>query len=116
MAFAVRVFDLLRDALHREILEDSMQDALAGPSCPTWAAQVVKHVQSLGLPAPSGIHVQLSLTSPVFVAILLAYELRSGLAGTLPLDLHLPKRPRCARVIADLRALVQCRSHSFSCP
>ena len=29
-----------------------MQDALAQPSAANWAAQVVKHVRSVGLPAP----------------------------------------------------------------
>ena len=34
------------------ILRDNVQDALAKASSAIWAAQVVKHVQSLGLPAP----------------------------------------------------------------
>ena len=49
---ALRVSDLPRSSLHREILADNVQDALAGPSFCQWAAQVVQHVRSLGLPAP----------------------------------------------------------------
>ena len=48
----MRVSHLPRGALHQEILCDNVQDALAKPSCANWAAQVVKHVRSLGLPAP----------------------------------------------------------------
>ena len=52
VGFALRVSDLPPGSLHREILKDNVQDALAKPSSANWAAQVVKHVRSLGLPAP----------------------------------------------------------------
>ena len=39
-------------SMHCEILRDNVQDALAKPSSANWAAQVVKQVWSLGLPAP----------------------------------------------------------------
>ena len=52
VGFALRVSDLPQGSLHRELLTDNVQDALAKPSSANWAAQVVKHVRSLGLPAP----------------------------------------------------------------
>ena len=48
MGFALRVSDLPRGSLHREILADNVQDALAEPSSANWAAQVV------GLRPPKG--------------------------------------------------------------
>ena len=60
--------------------------------------------------------VQFSLTSPLFVMILLADLLRSGRACVLPLGLHPPKGLNFAGIIAGVRALVQCQSHTFSCP
>ena len=50
--FALRVSDLPRGSLHLEILADNVHDPLAKPSSANWAARVVKHVRSLGLPAP----------------------------------------------------------------
>ena len=47
--FALRPSDLPRGALYCEILRDDVQDALARPSFGT--DQVVKHFQSLGMPA-----------------------------------------------------------------
>ena len=52
VGFALRISDLPPGSLHREILRDHVQNALAKPSSANWAAQVVKHVRSLGLPAP----------------------------------------------------------------
>ena len=52
VGFALRVSDLPPGSLHREILMGNVQDALAKPSSASWAAQVVKHVRSRGLPAP----------------------------------------------------------------
>ena len=52
MGFALWVSDLPPGSLHREILKDDLQDGLAKPSSANWAAQVVKHVRLLGLPAP----------------------------------------------------------------
>ena len=52
VGFALRISDLPQGALHREILADNVRDALAKPSSANWAAQNVKHVRSLGLPAP----------------------------------------------------------------
>ena len=52
VGFASRISDLLPGLLHREILWDNVQGALAKPSSADWTAQVVKHVRSLGLPAP----------------------------------------------------------------
>ena len=52
VGFALRVSDLPRGSLHREILADNVRDALAEPSSANWAAQVVRHVRALGLPAP----------------------------------------------------------------
>ena len=40
---ALRVSDLPQGSLHRELLTDNVQDALAKPSSAKWAAQVVKH-------------------------------------------------------------------------
>ena len=55
LRFALRISDLPQGSLHDEILRGNVQDALAKPSSAHWAAhwQVVKHVRSLGLPAPS---------------------------------------------------------------
>ena len=52
VGFALRVSGLPPDSLHRTILKDKVHDALAKPSSANWAAQVVKHVWSLSLPAP----------------------------------------------------------------
>ena len=52
VGFALRVSDLPQGLLHPDILTNNVQDALAKPSSANWAAQVVKHVRSLGLPAP----------------------------------------------------------------
>ena len=52
MKFAVEICDLLQGALHHETLQENVQDALARPSSANWAAQSVKCVWSLGLPAP----------------------------------------------------------------
>ena len=52
VGFAVRVSGLPQGSLHRDILKTNVQDALAKPSSAIWAAQGVKHVRSLGLPAP----------------------------------------------------------------
>ena len=63
--------------------------------------------------------VQFSLTSLVIVAVLLANLMRSGRACMLPLGLHYlhpPKRSIRAHIIAGRRALVQCKSHTVSCP
>ena len=51
-SFALRNYGLPQGLLHHEILRDDVQDARAEPSSANWAAQVVKHVWSLGLPAP----------------------------------------------------------------
>ena len=79
-----------------------VQDALAEPSSANWAAPVVEHVQSLGLPASFAHDGTVSLTrpGPVFVAMLLADLMRSGRACMLTLGLRPPKGPSCACVIA----------------
>ena len=51
-----------------------------------------------------------------FVAMLLANLMRSGRACMLPLGLCPSKGASCARIIAGLRALVLCQSHTCSCP
>ena len=65
MGFALLISDLPQGSLHCEILRDEVQDALtiARPTSAHWAAQIVKHVRSLGLPAPfthDGTAVQLA--------------------------------------------------------
>ena len=117
--FALQISDLPQGSLHHEILSNNGQDALAKPSSAHWAAQVVKHVWSLGLPASfaqDATVVQYSLTSPAFVAMRLANLMRSGRACMLPLGLRPPKGPSCAHIIAGLCALVLCQSGTFSCP
>ena len=39
-------------SLHRDILKDNVLDAFAKPSAGNWAAHVMNHFRSLGLPAP----------------------------------------------------------------
>ena len=50
--FALHISELPQGSLRRESLQENVQDALAKPSSANWAAQVVKHVRSLGLPSP----------------------------------------------------------------
>ena len=103
-------------ALNRAVLTDNVQDALAQPSSASWAAQVVKHVRSLGLPAPFAHDCTALIDKSSFVAMLLANLMRSGRAYMLPLGQRPPEGPNCARIIPGLHALVRCQSHTFSCP
>ena len=50
--FAVRMPGMPSGSLHHEILRDNVLDAFARPSVGNWAAQVIRHFRSLGLPAP----------------------------------------------------------------
>ena len=113
-SFALRNYGLPQGLLHHEILRDDVQDARAEPSSANWAAQVDKHVQSCQRLLL--MMVQFSLRSPKFVAMLLANLMRSGRACMLLVSLRSPKGPSGARIITGLRALVQCESHTFSCP
>ena len=115
VGFALRVSDLPPGSLHREILKDNVQDALAKPSSANWAAKVVKHVRSSGLPAPLA-HDGTVLLDNAFVAMLLANLVRSGRACMLPLDLCPPKGRNCAHIIIGFLTLIPCQSRTFSCP
>ena len=50
--FAVRMSGMPSGSLHCEILRNNILGAFAKPSVGNWAAQVIRHFQSLGLPAP----------------------------------------------------------------
>ena len=66
VGFALQASDLPRSSLHRAILADNVQDALAEPSSTNWAAQVVKHVKLLGLPAPFAPDGTVLIDKPTF--------------------------------------------------
>ena len=113
---ALQVSDLPQGSLHRELLTDNVQDALAKPSSANWAAQVVKHVRSLGLPAPFAHDGTVLIDKPSFRRHAgKSHEAWQGLHAAVPLGLRPPKGPSCARIIAGLHALVRCLSHTFSC-
>ena len=116
VGFALRLSDLPQGSLHREILTDNVQDALAKPSSANWAAQVVKHVRSLGLPAPFAHDGTVLIGKSSFrpQAAGKSHEVWQGLHAS-PGSAH-SKGPSCARVIAGLHASVRCQSHTFSCP
>ena len=50
--FAVRVSDVPLGSLYHGFMRDNILRAFFRPSMDNWAAQVIKHVRSLGLPAP----------------------------------------------------------------
>ena len=52
-------------SLHR-VLQDNVLDAFVKPSAGNWAAQVIKHFWSLGLPAPSAPEASVSIKQNSF--------------------------------------------------
>ena len=116
VGFALQVSDLPWSSLHRETLADNVQYALAEPSSANWAAQIVRHVRSLGLPAllaPDGT-VLIDKSSFRRHAADKSHEVWQGLHAS-PRSAP-TKGAKLCTYYRWLRASVLCQSRTFSCP
>ena len=102
--FDVQVSDMLQGALHHKILWDHGQDVFAKPSRANWVAwfNMLCHWAYVHLLLTM---VQFSLTSPVFLAILLADNRGPGRACMLSVGLQPPMGPSWAHTISGFRRI-----------